>query len=127
MAYTNIGLSPDGSSSYFLPRIVGLRRAQELMYTNRVLTADEALNWGLVTRVVPDGDAVEQALALSETFAGGSRWANAGVKQLLAASFDNALETQMELEGRTIAECAGSDDGREGLAAFTERRRPNFA
>lgn len=127
MAYTNVALSPDGSSSWFLPRLVGLRRAQELMYTNRVLTAAEALEWGLVTRVVADGTALDEALALAETFAQGSRGANAQVKQLLGVTFGNPLETQMELEARAIADRAGSEDGREGIAAFTERRRPRFA
>ena len=126
MAYTKIGLSPDGSSSYFLPRIVGLRRAQELMFTNRVLTAAEALDWGLVTRVVPDGTALDAALELAQAFVSGSKGANAAIKQLLTASFDNSLETQLELEGRLIAARAASPDGQEGVSAFAAKRAPAF-
>jgi 2-(1,2-epoxy-1,2-dihydrophenyl)acetyl-CoA isomerase len=126
MAYTKIGLSPDGGSSYYLPRVIGLRRTQELMFTNRVLTAAEALDWGLVTRVVADGTALDEALALAETFVAGSRGANAAVKQLLTASFGNALETQIELEGRLIAARSATADGREGTGAFAEKRTPAF-
>jgi 2-(1,2-epoxy-1,2-dihydrophenyl)acetyl-CoA isomerase len=126
MAYTKIGLSPDGGSSYFLPRVVGLRRAQELMFTNRVLTAAEALDWGLVTRVVPDGTALDAALELAEAFTSGSKGANAAIKHLLTASFDSSLETQLELEGRLIADRSASPDGREGTDAFAAKRRPVF-
>jgi 2-(1,2-epoxy-1,2-dihydrophenyl)acetyl-CoA isomerase len=126
MAYTSVGLSPDGSSSYFLPRLIGLRRAQELMLTNRKLSAAEALDWGLVTRVVPDADLMAETLALATTLARGSSDSNAAIKRLLLETFTNPLETQMELEGRTIAGCAGSANGREGIAAFVEKRRPDY-
>ena len=63
MAYTKAGLSPDGSSSYYLPRLIGIRRTQELMLTNRTLPAPEALEWGLVTEVVPDGELADRAAA----------------------------------------------------------------
>ena len=126
MAYTNIGLSPDGSSSYFLPRLIGLRRTQELMLTNRVLTAADAADWGIVTRVVDDDALRDEALALATTLAAGSLGAHGGVKRLLAETFGNPLETQLELEARTIAERAASPDGREGVTAFVERRPPRF-
>ncbi|WP_375499302.1 enoyl-CoA hydratase/isomerase family protein [uncultured Jatrophihabitans sp.] len=126
MAYSKIGLSPDGSSSYFLPRVVGLRRAQELMFTNRVLTANEAFDWGLVTRVVADGTVLDEALTLATLLAAGSRGSHAAIKQLLTASFDNSLETQMELEGRLIADRAASPDGQEGTRAFAAKRAPAF-
>lgn len=127
MAYTKAGLSPDGSSSYFLPRLVGLRRAQELMLTNRTLTASEALAWGVVTKVVPREDLMSSAREVALSFAEGSRGANAAVKKLLLASFTNSLETQMEIEGREISTRADSPDGREGITAFTEKRSPKFS
>src|SRR5207253_1053266 len=65
MAYSKIVATPDGSSSYFLPRLVGLRRAMELYFTNRVLSAREALEWGLVTRVVPDAELATAVTALA--------------------------------------------------------------
>lgn len=126
MAYTKAGLSPDGSSSYFLPRLIGLRRAQELMLTNRVLTAREALDWGLVTQVVAYEDLMSSAREIAIKLAKGSAGANAAVKKLLLISFTNSLETQMEIEGREISARAVSVDGCEGIAAFVEKRSPNF-
>ncbi|WP_413031965.1 enoyl-CoA hydratase/isomerase family protein [Mycolicibacterium litorale] len=126
MAYTKVGLSPDGSASYHLPRLVGLRRAQELMLTNRTLSAAQALDWGLVTDVVADTELGDRATALAEQLAGGSAPSHGAVKALLLASSKNGLEEQMELEGRTIARRADSADGREGVDAFLAKRRPEF-
>ncbi len=127
MAYTAVGLSPDGSSSYFLPRLIGLRRTQELMLTNRRLSAQEALEWGLVNRVVPDSQVVSQAEELARELAAGPTRAYGTVKRLLASSFNESLETQMEHESSGIAACARTDDGREGIHAFLEKRTPKFA
>jgi 2-(1,2-epoxy-1,2-dihydrophenyl)acetyl-CoA isomerase len=126
MAYTRAGLSPDGSSSYFLPRLVGLRRAQELMFTNRTLSAPEALDWGLVTEVVEDDALTARAEALAAAFVAGSRGANANVKKLLNATYGQSLETQMEMEGRLVSACADSAEGREGIDAFIAKRAPQF-
>ena len=125
-AYTAAGVSPDGSSTYFLPRLIGLRRTQELMYTNRRLTAAEALVWGLVTRVVPDSELAEEARTLAGRLASGPTRAFGRVKQLLHESFQGSLETQMERESRGIAEMAAGLDGPEGIRAFTEKRKPEF-
>ena len=127
MAYTAAGLSPDGSSTYYLPRLVGMRRAQELALTNRVLSASEAHAWGLVTRVVAPGDLEAEALTICRQLAAGPGLAQAGVKQLLLGSLGTGLETQMELEGRLIARTAASQDGLEGIAAFLEKRPARFA
>lgn len=127
MAYTKVGLSPDGSSSYYLPRLIGIRRTQELMLTNRTLSAAEALEWGLISEVVADGDLADRAAALAEQVAGGARKSARAVKSLLLASLKNSLEEQMEIEGRFIAECADSADGREGVDAFLAKRPPQFA
>jgi 2-(1,2-epoxy-1,2-dihydrophenyl)acetyl-CoA isomerase len=126
MAYTAAGLSPDGSSSFFLPRLVGMRRAQELMLTNRRLSAAEALDWGLVSQVVPDAELADTAFALAKQLAAGPTRALGMVKKLLATSFQESLETQMELEARGIAEMAGTADGREGIDAFLSKRAPGF-
>jgi 2-(1,2-epoxy-1,2-dihydrophenyl)acetyl-CoA isomerase len=126
MAYTAAGLSPDGSSSFFLPRLVGLRRAQELMLTNRRLSAAEALAWGLVNEVVPDAELAERASRLAQQLAHGPTRAFGIVKRLLATSFQESLETQMELEARGIAAMAGSADGREGIDAFVAKRAAKF-
>src|SRR5690606_6402906 len=126
LAYTAAGLSPDGSASWFLPRLIGLRRARELMLTNRVLNAREAADYGMVDRVVADGDLLERARRQAEQFATGPTGAYGAVKRLLAASFSESLETQMASEARSIAERLQSADGREGVAAFLDKRTPRF-
>lgn len=126
MAYTKIGLSPDGGSTYHLPRLIGIRKTQELMFTNRVLSASEAVDWGLINRAVADDTLLEEAQKLAQMFVDGARGSNKAIKDMLLQTFSNGLETQLEIEGRTIAECAGSADGKEGVAAFVEKRRPEF-
>jgi 2-(1,2-epoxy-1,2-dihydrophenyl)acetyl-CoA isomerase len=126
MAYTKAGLSPDGSASYYLPRLIGIRRTQQLMLTNRTLTAGEALDWGLLTEVVPDADLAARTDALAQEMAATSRTSNSAVKQLLLGTYRTGLEEQMELEGRLLAENADSADGKEGIAAFVGKRAPQF-
>ena len=126
MAYTRAGLSPNGSSSFVLPRLIGLRKTQELMLTNRTLSAQEALDWGLVNSVVPEHFLEERTREWAERIASGAGKAQSIVKKLLLSTFGNGLEEQMEIEGRLIAECVGSPDGQEGLRAFREKRTPQF-
>jgi 2-(1,2-epoxy-1,2-dihydrophenyl)acetyl-CoA isomerase len=126
MAYTRAGLSPDGSSSYFLPRLVGLRKAQELMLLNHKLSAQQALELGLVTRVVADDSLQQQAELVAQEFVAGSKASAANVKKLLMSSFERDLETQMEIEGELVSQCASSKDGREGIQAFVDKRQPEF-
>ena len=126
MAYTRAGLSPDGSSSYYLPRLVGVRRTQELMLTNRTLSAAEAVDWGLVTAVVPAAELAAKTQELAEQLAAAAKGSSGAVKKLMLASFGSGLEEQMELEGRLIAACADSADGREGIEAFLNKRAPKF-
>jgi 2-(1,2-epoxy-1,2-dihydrophenyl)acetyl-CoA isomerase len=125
-AYTRIGLSPDGGLSYHLPRVVGLRRAQELLLTNRTLSAAEALDMGVVTQVVADADVEQRALEIARSLAGGPTLALGAAKRLLRESFAETLETQLELEARALAAAGRSPDGREGIAAFLEKRPPRF-
>lgn len=126
MAYTAIAASPDGSSTWFLPRIVGLRRALELTYTNRRLTAAEALDWGLVNEVVAAADFEQAVEARVGHFANGPTRAFATARRLLQGSFHASLAEQLEREGDGIATMAGTDDFREGCAAFLARRAPRF-
>jgi 2-(1,2-epoxy-1,2-dihydrophenyl)acetyl-CoA isomerase len=127
MAYTRVGLTPDGSATYFLPRIVGLRRALDLTLTNRALSAHEAMEWGIVARVVPDAELAEQAEALARQLAAGPTGAFGAAKRLLLAGCDETLETQMAHETRAIAARTQTADGREGIAAFLEKRSPEFS
>ncbi|BDX31623.1 enoyl-CoA hydratase [Mycobacterium antarcticum] len=126
MAYTKVGLSPDGGSSYLLPRLIGLRKTQELMITNRVLSADEAAQWGLVTAVVPDAELTAKLDELATRVASGASHSHAAVKKLLLTTYGSGFEEQMEHEARLIKASAASPDGREGIAAFVGKRKPEF-
>ncbi|HXY94671.1 MAG TPA: enoyl-CoA hydratase-related protein [Acidimicrobiia bacterium] len=126
MAYTGVGLTPDGSSSWFIPRLVGLRRALELTLTNRVLTAEEARDWGIVTTVVPDDDVMGTATALAERLADGPRAAQAAAKRLLHTSLEESLETHLAREADAIVAAAATDESNEGLNAFVEKRAPGY-
>jgi 2-(1,2-epoxy-1,2-dihydrophenyl)acetyl-CoA isomerase len=126
MAYTKIAATPDGSSSYFLPRLIGLRRAMELYFTNRVLTAREAAEWGLVTRVVADAEFTTAVSALARELAAGPTRAFGGAKRLFHQATWESLETQMELEAQAIAASGRTDDFREGVTAFANKKTPTF-
>ena len=126
MAYTRVGLTPDGSSTYTLPRLIGLRRAAELMLTNRTLGAREAEQMGLITRAVPDGDLRQQSEALVQELSQGATYAFGGVKRLLYSSATASLAEQMELETEWIADMARRRDAHEGITAFLEKRAPKF-
>jgi 2-(1,2-epoxy-1,2-dihydrophenyl)acetyl-CoA isomerase len=125
-AYTAIGFSPDAAVSWLLPRLIGLRRAQDLCLTNRRVSAEEAAAIGLITRVVDDGQLAEVAAQKAAELASAATSALAATRKLLLASADNNLEAQMDLEGRTIAAQADSADGREGIAAFIQKRSPAY-
>lgn len=125
-AYTGIGLSGDLGVSHFLPRLVGLRRAQELMLTNRALSAAEALDWGLINRVVPDADLIAEAERLAAELAAGPTRAFGAVKALFNESFDTSLETQLGRETELLSETAATEDCKEALNAFLAKRAPGF-
>ncbi len=126
MAYSRAGLSPDGSSSYFLPRLIGLRRAQEMAFSNNKLSASQALEWGLVNRVVADDDLLKIAREIAEELANGSLGSHSTIKKLLLSTWNNSLEVQMDEETQGISQCLSSEDGQEGMAAFLEKRKPVF-
>jgi 2-(1,2-epoxy-1,2-dihydrophenyl)acetyl-CoA isomerase len=127
MAYSKIAASPDGSSSYFLPRLIGLRRALELHYTNRVLSAREAMDWGLVNRVHPDAEFPGAVAALARELAQGPTLAFGRAKALFHQSTQESLETQMELEAQAIAASGHTDDFRNGVVAFARKQPVTFA
>ena len=126
MAYTRAGMTPDGTSTYFISRHIGVRRMLDLTLTNRVLSAAEAESWGLVNRVVPD-DEVESATAeLAQTLAGGAPYAVGNAKRLVYDGHERALEEAGEIEGVMITGAMATADGQEGIAAFVEKRAPEF-
>jgi 2-(1,2-epoxy-1,2-dihydrophenyl)acetyl-CoA isomerase len=125
-AYTAIGLSPDGSVSWSLPRIVGMRRALELVLTNRVLDAEEAVAWGIATRVVDDDALDAEAMSLAAGLASGARKGLGGARRLVRDSFRRTLEGQLEAETQTLVASAADYDAAEGITAFLDKRAPRY-
>jgi len=126
MAYTAIGLCPDGAASFYLPRIIGLRKTQELLLTNRVLSAQEALEWGLINRVVAKDDLTNETWQLAQQIAQGPTQAFGEIKRLLRNSYHNSLDTQMEEESQGIVAMGNTPDGQHGIKAFAEKTKPSF-
>jgi 2-(1,2-epoxy-1,2-dihydrophenyl)acetyl-CoA isomerase len=126
MAYTAAGLTPDGSSSYFLPRLIGLRRALELTLRNRRLASDEAHNWGLINDVVEDDALAVYVAKIAAELADGPTEAFGDAKRLLRASLENSLESQLAREAETLCRALEGDEAATGLAAFAEKRVPKF-
>lgn len=125
-AYTAIGFTPDGGSSWLLPRLIGVRRAMELYLTGRTLKAAEALDWGLVNQLTSAEQLDETVDALATRLAQGPRGSFAATKRLLRESDHNSLEAQLALEARTIIAQSRSAEGHEGVRAFVEKRAPRF-
>ena len=126
MAYTGIGFSPDGASTWLLPRLIGLRRSQELALLNRRLSSDEAASIGLITRVVPDAKLPSESCSVAAALANGPVGAHAAIRRLLLSSGDLSPEHQMEAEAHNVRSQAIGAEGQEGVAAFTQKRKPDF-
>jgi 2-(1,2-epoxy-1,2-dihydrophenyl)acetyl-CoA isomerase len=124
VAYTAIGLAPDGSSTFTLPRLIGPKRAFELIYNNRVLSASEAKELG--NQVFPAAQFTDQVREFANGVANGPTAALGCAKKLLTLSAQSSLETQMEHERRAIAACGRTADFREGADAFFAKRSPKF-
>jgi 2-(1,2-epoxy-1,2-dihydrophenyl)acetyl-CoA isomerase len=127
MAYTRIGLVPDGAATYFLARLVGLRRAKEMVLLNPVLSAQQALEWGLINQVVADDLVLPTALGIAQQLAKGPTRALGLAKRLILSGATESLESQMAKESRGIAAMVASADGQEGIAAFLGKRLPEFS
>ena len=125
-AYTKAGLSPDGSSTWYLPRLMGMRRANEFIFTNRMLSAEEAAEWGLVTRVVEQGSLMAEAVKVAEQLANGPQQAYGRIKHLLNTSLTTSLDEQMSSEARYLAQSAAAPDGQEGIGSFLNKQSPHF-
>lgn len=125
-AYGAIGLTPDGGLSWMLPRLVGLRRAQDIILTNRRIKAEEAEAIGLVTRTVDDAQLPDEGRATANRLANSAVAAIGAAKGLLQESFSSGYETQLEREARTISAAGANAECREGLAAFFAKRHPDF-
>lgn len=125
-AATRVGMAPDGGSSVTLGRLVGHRKAMEIVLTNPVITAPEALAIGLITRVVPDGELEGAGRALAEDLAAGPTLALSETKRLLWEGLGRSVEECLADESRTVSRLSGTEDSREGLAAVIGRRDPVY-
>jgi 2-(1,2-epoxy-1,2-dihydrophenyl)acetyl-CoA isomerase len=125
-AFSRVGLGPDAGGSYFLPRAIGLARAKALMLTGEPLGADEAAQWGLIWKAVPDDELMTTARELAEKLSTGPTLALAAIRDVLHQSLDNSLDEQLDLERDTQRELGRSRDYREGIEAFFEKRKPTF-
>lgn len=125
-AYGSIGLTPDGGMSWWLPRIVGLRKAQEIILSNRRIDAVEAEAIGLVTRLVDDAALADEGAIVAQRLAASATAALGAARGLLLDSYRNGFETHLEQEARTITAAAATAESREGVAAFVGKRKPQF-
>ena len=126
MAYVKIGTTPDGSGSYFLPRLVGLKKAMEIALLGDRFDAATAREIGLINFVVPADRLAAETGALAQRLAEGPAHAIGNTKELLNASLDRSLEAQLQAEAVSFAECAATDDMLEGAMAFAQKRKPKF-
>jgi len=125
-AYTSNGLCIDGGGTFMLVRLAGLARAMEIVAFDEPISAEQALEWGLVTRVVEDGKSLESAMDMAGELARGSLNSFAWVKRLLTDAFDTPFETHIEHEREGICTCSAHPDGLEAITAFVEKRKPVF-
>lgn len=125
-AYTASGLTPDGSSTYFLAKHVGLLRAKELFLMNKVLSAEEAQQWGFVNEVVAHDNLILKANEIAIQLASGPTKAYGGVKRMLLSSFSSPIESQLDNETRHIVGTMDTHDGPHGLNAFLNKEKPRF-
>ncbi len=126
LAYDRIGASPDGGSTWFLPRKVGRARAAELMLLGATLSAAEALDWGLINRVVAPEALGEAALAMARQVAAGPTRAYGSFRRLIDAATTSPLAAQLEAERAGFIATAATADFREGTSAFLEKRKARF-
>lgn len=126
MAYCQLGVSPDGGGTWFLPRVVGMKRAFEIATLSEKFDAREAERKGLVNRIVPPDGLREATDSLARRFAAGPATALARTKALLNAAFGATLDQHLGREGDAFAECSLTHDFKEGVDAFLTKRRPAF-
>jgi 2-(1,2-epoxy-1,2-dihydrophenyl)acetyl-CoA isomerase len=125
-AYTSNGLCIDGGGTFSLPRLVGYARALEIAAFDEPIAADQALSWGLVTKVAEDGQALAEAAEMVRLLTHRALNSYAWSKKLITDSFSTSFERQLELEREALEACADHPDGKEGLAAFAEKRKPKY-
>ena len=126
-AFTNVGLVPDGGAIFFMAQRMGLARAKDLVITGRRLGAREALDWGIINRVVPDDALMAEARALAADLAAAPTYVLGLAKKMFAATSAPSLETVLEIESYAAGVARASNDHREGVMAFRDKRKPVFS
>lgn len=126
LAYCHIGTTPDGSSSFHLPRAIGIKRTMEMTLLGDRYTAQQMADMGLVNFVVPEAALDEECGKLVDRLANGPTFVYGNAKKLMYRSLENEFEAQLQMEAEMFAECARREDYREGVAAFNEKRSPVF-
>ena len=126
LAFVNIGLVPDGGSTFLVPVAAGKARALEMALLGDPVPAEQALEWGLINRVVPDGDLMDEARGLARRLAKGPTRSYAQSKRALNNSFLKIMDEQLDLEAEIQGEMVTSSDFIEGVSAFVEKRDPRF-
>ncbi len=124
--FSNVGLVPDMGGCWYLPRLVGLSRAKELIYSHRMIYAEEAKEMGIVNRLVPHEDLEKETRSFALELAKGPSVAYRLAKKMLNKSFETSLAGMLELEGYSQSVSGASVDYKEGVDAFFERRTPEF-
>jgi 2-(1,2-epoxy-1,2-dihydrophenyl)acetyl-CoA isomerase len=124
--WLNVGLIADLAATYYLPRIVGVANATDLLLTGRIVNADEALKIGLVNKVFPPEELMNEALKLAHSIAAGPSVAIELTKRAIRRSLDNDFKTQLDFETYAQTICRGTEDHKEGVKAFKEKRKPVF-
>ncbi len=127
LAYIHLGVSPDGGSTFFLPRHVGAKKAMEIALLGDRFDAATAASWGLVNQVVPAAELAERTAALAKRLAQGPAEALAATKRLLAGSLNATLDSQLQAEAEAFSGCAATGDFPEAVDAFVNKRPPRFA
>jgi len=126
LAYRHIGLTADGGATYFLPRVVGERRALEIALLGERFSAAKALEFGILNWVVPRADLAAETATLARKLADGPTAALGRAKQLIRGSLDNSWDEHSHREAESLAWAAGTEDHLEGVTAFVEKRKPVF-
>lgn len=125
-AFVNIGLVPDGGSSWMLPRLIGKARATQMMMLGEKISGDQAADWGMIYKCVDDADLTDEVHALADRLAHGPTVAYATMRRTILTALEQGLANtlQAEAEGQRVA--GSSDDAREGGVAFLQKRKPEF-
>lgn len=125
-AFFKLGLSPDGGTTWLLPRLVGNQITKRFFFNDEIWSGEEALNVGAVDEVVPEKDLIERAVELAENWGSWANFSRSGTKQLLDASTSTFFQTQLEFEQALIIAASRTDNFAEGVSAFLEKRGPKF-